>query len=130
MKRMVKRGARALMMSGSCLSLNAAVIGLTAASAFVPTAVAAQAAVPTPESWFGHRMGTDRKLEPYSKMVAYYQELAKTSDRIKVVEGGKSTEGRPYLAMYISSPENLARLEEYRQMKLKLADPRSEEHTS
>jgi len=124
MKRMVKRGARALMMSGSCLSLNAAVIGLTAASAFVPTAVAAQAAVPTPESWFGHRMGTDRKLEPYSKMVAYYQELAKTSDRIKVVEVGKSTEGRPYLAMYISSPENLARLEEYRQMNLKLADPR------
>lgn len=125
MKRMVKRGARALFMSGSCLSLRAVTLGVTAATMLAPTTAAvAQSAVPTPEAWFGHRMGTDRQLEPYAKMVAYYQELAKTSDRIKVVEVGKSTEGKPYLVMYISSPENLARLEEYRQMNLKLADPR------
>jgi hypothetical protein len=48
-------------------------------------------------------MGTDRELEPYNKLVSYYQTLEKTTDRIKVVEIGKSTEGKPYLAM-CSSP--------------------------
>ena len=91
-------------------------------AAVVPAS--AQTPVPTPESWFGHRMGTDGFLEPYDKMVAYYRQLEKSSDRIKIVELGKSTEGRPYLAMFISAPENLARLEEYRQMNLKLTDPR------
>ncbi|WP_242653221.1 M14 family metallopeptidase [Sphingomonas jatrophae] len=97
-----------------------------AASALIAGAVpaGAQAQVPTPESWFGHRMGSDRKLEPYAKMVAYYQRLAATSDRIKLVEIGKSTEGRPYLALFISAPENLVRLDEYRAMNAKLADPR------
>ncbi|WP_158512685.1 M14 family metallopeptidase [Sphingobium sp. SYK-6] len=125
MKPIIQKAARALMLSGSTLALHAAVIGGMVAATVVPVShAAAQTAVPTPESWFGHRMGTDRKLEPYAKMVAYYQELAKTSDRIKLVELGKSTEGRPFLALYISSPANLARLEEYRQMNLKLTDPR------
>ncbi|MEP9400499.1 M14 metallopeptidase family protein [Sphingomonas sp. VNH70] len=101
-------------------------IGLAACTLAVaaPGAGWAQGAVPTPESWFGHRMGADRQLEPYDKIVAYYQKLAQTSDRIKVVEIGKSTEGKPFLVMFVSSPENLARLEEYRQMNAKLADPR------
>lgn len=125
MNRIIRKGTRALLMAGSCFQMRAAVLGVTAASMLMPTAAAvAQSAVPTPDSWFGHRMGTDRKLEPYAKMVTYYQELARISDRIKLVEVGKSTEGRPFLAMFISSPENLARLEEYRQMNLKLADPR------
>lgn len=121
--------ARTLLMSGSRLGglglSRRMAIGLSVMAVLGAAAPAlAQAAVPTPEAWFGHRMGTDRKLEPYAKMVAYYQELAKTSDRIKVVEIGKSTEGRPFLAMFVSSPENLAKLEEYRQMNAKLADPR------
>ncbi|WP_253201282.1 M14 family zinc carboxypeptidase [Sphingomonas quercus] len=112
-------------MSVSALSLGAAALGLATTSLVAPTTAAiAQQALPTPEAWFGHRMGTDGFLEPYDKMVSYYRQLEKSSNRIKVVEIGKSTEGRPYLAMYISSPENLARLEEYRQMNLKLADPR------
>jgi hypothetical protein len=109
---------------GRIKTLLAASSCLMCALSVSATPALAQKAIPTPEAWFGHRMGTDRYLEPYNKMVAYYQELAKTSDRIKIVEVGKSTEGRPYLAMFISSPENLARLEEYRQMNLKLSDPR------
>lgn len=121
--------ARAGLMSGSRLAGSGLsrrlAIGLAVVAMLGAAAPAmAQSAPPTPEAWFGHRMGTDRKLEPYAKMVAYYQELAKTSNRIKVVEIGKSTEGRPYLAMFVSSPENLAKLEDYRQMNAKLADPR------
>ncbi len=131
--------ARALLMSGTQIATGGIdasrrsfmrtsrglAMGLVAASLLAPSMPAfAQGAPPTPEAYFGHRMGTDRKLEPYAKMVAYYQELAKTTDRIKLVEIGKSTEGKPYLAMFISAPENLARLDEYRQMNAKLADPR------
>lgn len=115
------RSMRSVLMAGS----RAAMVGMMACSLLAPGVPAfAQSAAPTPESFFGHRMGTDRELEPYNKLVAYYQQLEKTTDRIKVVEIGKSTEGRPYLAMFVSAPENLARLEEYRQMNAKLADPR------
>ena len=121
--------ARTLLMSGSRLGgaglSRRLAIGLSVAAMLGAAAPAmAQGALPTPEAWFGHKMGTDKKLEPYSKMVAYYQELAKKSDRVKLVEVGKSTEGRPYLVMFVSSPANLAKLEEYRQMNAKLADPR------
>ncbi|MDE8652031.1 M14 family metallopeptidase [Novosphingobium album (ex Liu et al. 2023)] len=108
----------------AALALRASALALTVAGATAPMLAVAQSALPTPESWFGHRMGTDRKLEPYDKIVAYYRALEAGSDRIKIVELGKSTEGRPFLAMFVSSPENLARLEEYRRMNLKLADPR------
>ena len=58
-------------------------------------------------------------------MVAYYQELEKTSDRIKVVEIGKSTEGRPLSGdVHLVAGEPRAKLDEYRQMNAKLADPR------
>jgi hypothetical protein len=113
----------ALLASSSRPVVGAMTSGLAACALWAAAPVAAQAAAPTPESWFGHRMGADGFLEPYDKMLAYYHELEKTG-RMKIVELGKSTEGRPYLAMFISSPENLARLEEYRQMNLKLADPR------
>lgn len=121
MMRLARKSQRGFLKSGSAVALCAAAMALAFTTA---GPVSAQSAVPTPESWFGHQMGADRKLEPYAKMVDYYRALEKSSDRIKIVELGKSTEGRPFLAMFISSPANLARLEEYRQMNLKLADPR------
>jgi Zinc carboxypeptidase/Biotin-protein ligase, N terminal len=82
------------------------------------------AALPSPEQFFGFQMGADRKLATWDKLVSYYQTLAKGSNRMKLVELGKSSEGRPYLALFISSPANLAKLEQLRQIAVKLADPR------
>lgn len=81
-------------------------------------------ALPSPETFFGHVMGADRKLENWDRLLAYYQALAKASNRIKLVELGKSSEGRPFVALFISSPANLAKLDTYRQMNARLADPR------
>jgi hypothetical protein len=82
------------------------------------------AALPTPERFFGFRMGADRKLANWDKLLEYYQLLAKGTDRMKLVELGKSSEGRPYIALFISSPANLAGLEDYRKLNATLGDPR------
>jgi hypothetical protein len=69
-------------------------------------------------------MGADRKMAHWDDMVRYYDRLGETSDRIKVVNMGKTSEGRPFYALFISSPTNLARLEEYRRINATFADPR------
>ncbi|MEP6766867.1 MAG: M14 family metallopeptidase, partial [Gemmatimonadaceae bacterium] len=82
------------------------------------------ATITTPEKYFGFRMGADRKMARWDKMVEYYNLLAKQSPRVKVVNMGPTSMGNPFLAVYISSPKNLARLDTLRQWNLKLADPR------
>jgi hypothetical protein len=87
-------------------------------------AVTLGAAVPTPESHFGFKMGDDRKLVPWSKVVSYFETLQKSSDRILVRNLGPTTEKRPFLAAWIARPDVLKDLERYRQIQKKLADPR------
>jgi hypothetical protein len=82
------------------------------------------AQVPTPESHFGHRIGVDRELLDWDKVVSYYQALSKSSDKIRVQELGKTAEGRPFIAATISSAETLRNLDRYRDIQAKLADPR------
>jgi hypothetical protein len=82
------------------------------------------AALASPEKFFGFRMGEDRKLANWDKLHEYYQLLAKGSNKVKLVELGKSSEGRPYIALFISSPANLAKLDHYKQLNARLADPR------
>ena len=43
---------------------------------------------------------------------------------MRVEEVGKTTEGRPFVVVTITSEANLARLEEIRRANLRLADPR------
>src|ERR1019366_2645827 len=85
----------------------------------------AAAAVPTPASYFGHPIGADRTVLDWDKVVGYFQALATSSDRIKVEELGKSTEGRPFLAATIADAETLKHLDRYIAIQKKLADPRT-----
>jgi hypothetical protein len=80
--------------------------------------------ITSPESFFGFRMGADRKLARWDKMVEYYKLLERQSPRIKVVDMGPTTMGNPFLALFISSPANLAQLEQLRQINSRLSDPR------
>lgn len=97
---------------------------LCLSSGFAGSAAAQPAALPSPEQFFGFQMGADRKLAGWDKLHEYYQLLAKGSNKVKLVELGKSSEGRPYIALFISSAANLAKLDQYRQMNATLADPR------
>jgi hypothetical protein len=85
----------------------------------------ATAAVPTPKSYFGHEIGEDRTVLDWDKVVGYFQALQKSSDRIRVEELGKSTEGRPFIAATIADPETLKHLDRYIAIQQKLADPRT-----
>jgi Zinc carboxypeptidase len=82
------------------------------------------AAIAAPEQFFGFQMGADRKLANWDKLLEYYQLLARSSDKMKLAELGKSSDGRPYIALFISSPANLAKLDHYKQINARLADPR------
>jgi hypothetical protein len=85
---------------------------------------ASEANVPAPETTFGFKIGEDRKLAKWDQFLAYFGELAKASDRIKLETLGKTTLGRPFVVATISSPENLKRLDEFNEIQRRLADPR------
>jgi hypothetical protein len=87
--------------------------------------LAAQAVdVPTPEEFFGFQMGADRKLARWDKLVEYYELLGDASGRLQVVEMGPTTLGNPFLALYFSSADNLANLDELKRINAMLSDPR------
>jgi len=85
---------------------------------------AAVSSVPAPETTLGFKIGEDRKLAKWDQFLAYFAELAKSSNRVRVETLGKTTLGRPFIAATISSPENLNRLDEFKEIQRKLADPR------
>src|SRR4051812_22697684 len=82
------------------------------------------AAVPSPESHFGHKIGVDRELLDWDKVVSYFQLLARSSDRIRVTEYGRTAENRPMIVATIAAPETLRNLDRYREIQRRLADPR------
>jgi len=81
--------------------------------------------IPTPRSVLGFEPGEDRRLADWPTLLRYYQALAAASDRVDYRELGHSTLGAPLVALVISSPRNLRRLDRYRQLNAKLADPRT-----
>ena len=92
----------------------------------VPAVLPAQApAVPTPASVFGFEPGADLKLANYDQVVSYFQKVDAASDRVTMVEAGKSTQGRSFYFALVSSPQNLARIDRYREIARTLARPGS-----
>src|SRR5687768_16172289 len=81
-------------------------------------------AVRTPEERFGFQMGADRKLVRWGAMLDYFQEIAGASDRVLYEQLGPATEGQPFVLLTISSPANLRKLDRYREIQARLADPR------
>jgi hypothetical protein len=79
------------------------------------------AQAPTPISVLGHNPGDDFYLADYSDTIKYFHALAASSDRIKMFTVGKSTEGKDIEVAVISSPENLAKLDEYKKIAGRLA---------
>jgi hypothetical protein len=89
------------------------------------TIVAAQetTTTPTPESVLGFRPGADFKLARYEESIDYFRRLAASCDYIRLIEVGRTSEGRPWTLALISSPANLANLDRLREIAQRLAHP-------
>ena len=88
-----------------------------------PLALGAASGLPTPESILGFRPGADYKLATYDQSVDYFRKLAATTKQVKLVEAGKTSQGRPMYFALVSSAENLSRIDRYREIARRLAHP-------
>jgi hypothetical protein len=77
--------------------------------------------VTTPKEAFGFNVGDDYHLANYVQLTSYWQTLAKESDRMKLVDIGPTAEGRRQYMAIISSPENIAKLDHYKEISAKLS---------
>lgn len=77
--------------------------------------------IPAPEDILGFKVGADYHLINYDQAIDYLKKLASVSDRIKLMEMGKTTLGLPMYYAVISSSENLANLDKYREIIKKLS---------
>ena len=98
---------------------------LLAAVALVFGARRASAQPPTPEAHFGFRMGADGLLASADQIEAYFELVAARSDRVTLVDIGKTAEGHRTIAAIISAPENIRNLDRIREANDRLADPRT-----
>jgi hypothetical protein len=97
---------------------------LALAGTLLPPGASAATAIPTPESVLGFVPGEDRKLADWGQVLAYLRALDAASDRVSVEELGKTTGGRPFVMVTVTSAANHARLEEIRRANARIADPR------
>ena len=87
--------------------------------------LAAAQEITSPEKFFGFQLGADRKMARWDKIVEYFGVLEKQSGgRMKVVNMGPTSEGNPFLEVFITGPANMARLDRYREVNARISDPR------
>src|ERR1041384_3465871 len=90
-----------------------------------PSSSTAQTKIPKPEEVLGFTPGDDRKLASWSQVVDYFEQLDRAGDRLKFETLGQTSMNKPFVMATISSPANLARLDELKEIQDQLADPRT-----
>ncbi len=77
--------------------------------------------VPEPEEVLGFKVGADYHLATYTQAIEYFKKLEENSSRIKLFDAGKTSMGQTMTYAAISSAENLANLERYKQIIKRLS---------
>ena len=81
--------------------------------------------IPTPLSVIGHEVGEFHIS--HDKLSHYVQEISRASNRVKLVNRGKSYENRTSWLMIITSESNHSRLEEIRKQHLELSNSKNKD---
>ena len=81
----------------------------------------AQTKITSPKEQLGFNFGDDYQLANYVQLVEYWKKLSQQSDRMKLVEIGKTAEGRTMLMAIITAPENHKKLDRYKEISRRLA---------
>jgi Zinc carboxypeptidase len=103
--------------------MRAALLAIVAAFAATASIFSQSSTLPTPESILGFKPGADLKLATYDESLDYFRKLDAASDRLTLVEIGPTSYGHPWYFALVSSSENLANIERYRQVAQRLAHP-------
>ena len=89
-------------------------------SAFlILTSLGSIAQIQTPEQFLGYKPGD--RFTPHHRMVDYFEHVAASNPNIQLIQYGETNEKRPLIIAILSSPENMARLEQIRTDNLKRA---------
>ena len=94
---------------------------LAAALLLAANAAAQTQTITSPKQQFGFNIGDDYQLVTYKQMLAYWQKLAKESDRMVLDTIGKSAYGLPHMMAIISSPANIKNLARYKEISRRLS---------
>jgi hypothetical protein len=91
--------------------------------AAIPARILSQAASPvtTPRQQFGANIGDDYFLVNYTQLHEYWQLLDRQSDRLQLVDIGRTEEGRHQWMAVITAPGNVAKLDRYREISRRLS---------
>ena len=100
--------------------VSALAAALAAVVFLAPAPIGAQAALPSPEQFAGHPIGADNKLVRWDRIVEYMKLAAQATDRVRLRELGKSTNGQPFIALEISAPDTLKNINRYKALERKL----------
>src|SRR6202035_2578453 len=66
-------------------------------------------------------MGDDYMMANYTQATAYIKKLATESDRMKLIDIGPTAEGRRQYMVVVTSPQNLAKVDHYKEISAKLS---------
>ncbi len=107
-------------MTRSKARLSAALVALAFVLA-LPATTETQRRITSPKDQFGSNIGDDYFLANYTQLTEYWNKLARESDRMTLVEIGRTAEDRPQLMAVITSPANHKRLDRYKDIARRLA---------
>jgi hypothetical protein len=75
--------------------------------------------IQSPSEFLGYKLGS--QFTPHFRIVDYFKYVSGVSKNVKLLQYGSTNEGRPLVAIFIASDENIGRLEDVRQHNLSLA---------
>lgn len=100
----------------------------TSDPSFLPANLASlplSATVPSPQRHFGTIIGAPGVMHHAAEVYGYFQALAAASPRVRLDTVGTSEEGRPIMLAVIADEATMGRLDHYKQLLARLADPRT-----
>jgi hypothetical protein len=106
-----------VLLGGTMVSL----LPLSAQAQKTPTVAQVLPQITTPKEALGFNLGDDYHMASYAQLVPYWKKLAAESDRMKLVDIGTTSEGRPQYMAIISSPANIKNLDHYKEISRRLA---------
>jgi hypothetical protein len=77
--------------------------------------------ITTPTQQFGASIGDDYFLATYTQLEEYWKTLDRESDRLRLVDIGRTEEGRVQWMAIVSAPENLQQLDRYKDISRRLS---------